>query len=1093
MTIDLSDRQHHRDCCRAWHYRNKTLLLKQSARQRSGILHQALPGVYGRGRRASRGWGWSVALPLVFGRGASLRTARYLLFLSMFFFSSVSSIAALDPARRISQYAHTAWRTQDDVVEVGTTITQTTDGYLWLGTRNGLLRFDGVKFVPYDSPGLPGPGYNYLLGARDGSLWIGTRNGIGRLKDGRFQWYSDPAQHSGITAIVEDHEGTIWFTRYHVPRGEGPLCRVEGNGIHCYGQADGIPVKYGLGLTEDSTGNLWFGSSVLCRWRPGSASTYLNDRAKRLAAGDGVMDVAAGPSGTIWAATEVIGPDMGVLYFNGEKWASYVVSGFDGARVGSESLFMDRNNSLWIGTNNDGLYRIHDGVADHYGPTDGLSGKNVSLIYEDREGNVWVVTDGGLDMFRDTPVVSYSAREGLSGSSILAVLGLQDGSLWIGNGGSVDILKGEHHSVLSANEGLKGQQVSALFQDHDGAVWLGLDKKLLVYEGGRFGEVRRPNASSLDDSRVSAITEDVSQNIWVLTEHHRLFRIKERIPEYVLTVSGDTRGAGFLAPDHDGGIWIASRGDTLTHYRDGNSQTLSLNRPGGSFTVWDMIVDSDDSLFVATSDGLFRWDKQHWQILDSRNGLPANSVFAMLRDNDGDLWLYSQRGLVRIARSEVEKWRRREEGKLTVEVFDRFDGTRPGPSSVPVQPIATKTLDGRLWFATRVEAQAIDPKQLFRNHIPPPVHVEKVIADRKDYGLGDGIRLPALTRDIQIDYTALSVAVPQKVSFRYQLEGHDAAWQEAGTRREAFYSSLPSGRYRFHVIASNNDGVWNEEGAWLDLSVAPAWYQRSLVRLLFALIGALLVWGLYRMHIHQLEHQSELRLEARVSERTRIARELHDTLLQSFHGLMFQFQAARNMLPRRPDEAMEVLDSAIGATEQALSESRSAIQQLRSEQVDEGGLARWLNNIGQELGRSPNSNGDSPVFRLTVEGEQQSLSPLPQTEVCRITREILQNAFRHAKAHRIEAEIRYDDQLLRVRIRDDGTGIDPQVLQAGGSAGHWGLRGARERAQQIGARLDFWSEAGVGTEVQLTVPASIAYEKSSQTKRRFRLFRKGQD
>jgi signal transduction histidine kinase len=233
-------------------------------------------------------------------------------------------------------------------------------------------------------------------------------------------------------------------------------------------------------------------------------------------------------------------------------------------------------------------------------------------------------------------------------------------------------------------------------------------------------------------------------------------------------------------------------------------------------------------------------------------------------------------------------------------------------------------------------------------------------------------------------------------------------------------------------------------------------------------------------------------MEARLAERERIARELHDTLLHSFHGLMFQFQAARNMLPRRPDEAMGVLDGAIGATEQAISEGRRAIQQLRSEQVDECDLGQWLTNIGEEMARSQNTNGDSPIFRVTVEGEQQSLSPLPRTEVYRITREILQNAFRHAQAHHIEAEIRYDDGLLRVRIRDDGRGIDPQVLRAGGSAGHWGLRGARERAQQIGARLDFWSEAGAGTEVQLTVPAAVAYEKS-RNKRRFTLFRKEQE
>jgi signal transduction histidine kinase len=330
------------------------------------------------------------------------------------------------------------------------------------------------------------------------------------------------------------------------------------------------------------------------------------------------------------------------------------------------------------------------------------------------------------------------------------------------------------------------------------------------------------------------------------------------------------------------------------------------------------------------------------------------------------------------------------------------------------------------------------------------------------------------------------------VRFRYKLDGWDRDWQDAGTRRQAFYTNLAPRKYRFRVAACNNSGVWNEAGTFLDFSIAPAYYQTTWFRVLCVAAFLGLLWALYQLRLRQLARQFNMRLEERVSERTRIARDLHDTLLQSFHGLMFQFQAARNMLPRRPDEAMDVLDSAIGATEQAISEGRSAIQQLRSEQVDESDLARWLTNIGEELARSQQTNGDSPMFRATVEGEQQTLSPLARTEICRITREILQNACRHAQAQHIEAEIRYDDHLLRVRIRDDGKGIDPQILQAGGSAGHWGLRGVRERAQQIGARLDFWSEAGAGTEVELSVPAAVAYEKS-RNKRRFTLFRKGQE
>lgn len=1003
--------------------------------------------------------------------------------------SFASPAFSLDPNRLMSQYAHTAWRVQDGF-EVGTTIAQTPDGYLWFGTSTALLRFDGVRFTPYELPLIDPPvrGFNYLLAGRDGSLWIGTPRGLARLKDGKLQWFSDIAQNSGVTAILEDPEGTIWLTRYHVPKGEGPLCRVEGSGLHCYGEADGIRVRYGFGLTRDDEGNLWFGSSVLNKWRPGSpATTYLEQVGKRPDVGAGIVDVAAGAGGTIWATTQVPGPGMGILWFSKGKWANYVVPGLDGSTVGSQTLFMDREHTLWIGTTGDGLYRAHGGVAEHYSTADGLSGHDISLIFEDHEGNIWVITDGGIDMFRDTAVLSYTDREGLSGNSVYSVLALRDGSLWIANANTIDILKDGHHSALPA-KGRFDEQVRALFEDRHGAVWMGLYNKLFSYVHGNYQEIKSPDGSTLEYGTISAITEDGEANIWALSDRHDLLRIVNGHATGVLKTSDSNRLGGGLAADHSGGLWIASRTDTFTYYKDGGVRKVSLNHPESSFNVLDISVDSDDALIVASSQGLFRWDGKQWRGLDSRDGFPGNTVFSFLRDEDNAVWVRCQQGLVRISESEFDKWSRNG-NKPVMTVFDRLDGARPIGPPFMIQPSAARTTDGRLWFAAHRSLQMIDPKRTFRNPIPPPVYVEKIVADRRDYGLTEGLELPALTRDIRIDYTALSVTVPQKVSFRYRLENHDAGWQDAGTRREAFYNDLPPGNYRFRVIGSNNSGVWNETGASFGFSVAPAYYQTSWFRTSVIAVLVTLLWALYQYRLRQIHAKLQAGIEARVGERTRIARELHDTLLQNLHGLMFQFQAARNMLPQRPAEAAEVLDSAIGATEQTITDSRTAIQHLRSEQRCESDLGQWLTATSQELARLPNANCDAPAFRLTVEGERKALTPLPQDEIYRITREILRNAFQHAQARRIEAEIRYDDRELRVRIRDDGKGIDPPVLHEGGSAGHWGLRGVRERAQQIGARLDFWSEAGAGTEVELTVPAAIAYEKAKEP-RRLRLFRK---
>ena len=351
-----------------------------------------------------------------------------------------------------------------------------------------------------------------------------------------------------------------------------------------------------------------------------------------------------------------------------------------------------------------------------------------------------------------------------------------------------------------------------------------------------------------------------------------------------------------------------------------------------------------------------------------------------------------------------------------------------------------------------------------------------------------GLRLPPRTRDLEIDYTALSYVAPQKVLFRYMLEGHDPAWQEPGTRRQVFYNDLRPGPYRFHVIACNNDGVWNESGASLEFSILPAYYQTTWFRTCCVVLFLSLLAAAYQRRIRQIQRQFSIGLEARLHERMRIARELHDTLLQSLHGLLFRFQAARNLFARRPEEALDALDSAIKRTEDAIAESRDAIKDLRIEYAGSIELVELLTAAGRELETSVDGKANSPTFRLMVAGERQDLSPAVQDEVYRIGRELLRNAFLHAQAHHIEAEVRYDNLALILLIRDDGKGIDTTVVKEGGRPGHWGLPGIRERAKQIQAHLDFWTETRAGTEVQLTVPGTVAY-KASNHKSILRLFR----
>ena len=968
-------------------------------------------------------------------------------------------------------------------------ITQTPDGYIWIGTAAGLIRFDGVRLVPWKPPDgsqLPSPNIRALLAARDGSLWIGTDAGLSHWTHHSLVTYlKEPGV---ISAILEDQGGRIWVTRTRVPNAHGPLCQVSGSKPECYPVPDEALI--GNCCTDpvaDSLGNLWIGTATgLLRWRDGSVTVYPNKNLKHTGM-DGVVALASASGVSLWVGITDSGSGLGLEQFEQGGWKTFHERGLDGSKLEVSSLLLDRERALWIGTLDQGIYRIHGDRADHFNAADGLSSKSVWSFYQDREGNIWVATSEGVDCFRDIPVSSFSTQEGLNADNVVSVLAAHDGTVWVGNDGSLDAIHNGKVFSIRAGKDLPGHQVTSLFEDRARRLWVGVDDKLFVYQNGRFSEIKGADGGHI--GTVAGMTADGEDNIWATTiaPSRKLVRIRNfKMVEEIQ--APHIPNARALAGDRTAGIWLGLMNGDLARYRNGNFEIFPFHHEP-NLRVRQVIVNSDNSVLGATAVGLIGWKDGRQQTMTVSNGLPCDDVFSVLPD-EKNYWLYTQCGLVRIAAEQMQRWWEQPARMLEVSVIDQFDGVRP--QSPVFSPPASRSPDGKLWFANNSVLQMFDPARTRKNSVVPPVHVEQIIADGKTLPPYSGLALPDLVHSLELDYTALSFVVPEMVRFRYKLEGHDVDWQDAGTRRQAFYGSLPPGRYRFHVIASNNDGVWNEEGAWLDLSVAPAWYQRSSVQLLFVLVDALLVWGLYQIRIRQVAHQFNLSLEARVSERTRIARDLHDTLLQSFHGLMFQFQAARNMLPRRPDEAIDVLDGAIGATSQAISEGRSAIQQLRSEQIDECDLARWLTNIGEELARSQQTTGASPTFRVTVEGEQQTLSPLPRTEVCRITREILQNAFRHAQAHHIEAEIRYDDRLLRVRIRDDGTGIDPKILQAGERAGHWGLRGVRERALQIGARLDFWSEAGAGTEIQLTVPAAIAYQKS-RNKRRLGLFRKEQE
>jgi signal transduction histidine kinase/ligand-binding sensor domain-containing protein len=984
---------------------------------------------------------------------------------------------ALDPDLRISQYAHTAWRVRDGAFAgAPNAITQTADGYVWIGTFAGIVRFDGVRFVPFAPPAgqhLPNPAVISLLGATDGSLWIGTASGLAQWKNG--QLFTFPETAGRVNSIYEDPDGTIWIARSRTEA--GGVCKVALSVATCYAPKDGVPPNASV-LIKDNLGYFLIGHSTgIVRWKPGSSTSYdlPGLRSNRDLAG--ISDLAVAPDGSVWAGLWNPGHGLGLEQLVNGSWKTFITPALDGRRWGINSLQFDRHNALWIATDANGIYRVHDGKVDRFAAADGLSSDSVEHAFEDSEGNVWLATAAGVDCFRYIPVVSFSVHEGLAaGASVGSIFSARDGTVWIGNHGELDFVRGNVVSSIGPKQGLRGDRVTSLFEDHASRLWVGLDNGLLIYEHGRFTPVRRPDGGPV--GIVLAMTEDIDHNVWASVIRNPPGRptklICFRDGKFVKEISDQKLDIFSLAADPQSGLWLGLIQGGLARYRDDQVQVFPLKDPNAR--VPQVLVNSDGSVLAATNRGLVARQGDNQHTLDDNNGLPCNRIFAMVTDKHSDLWLYAQCGLIKIKSDELQRWREHPDLKVKFDLFDAFDGAQP--YLPPFRPVATRSNDGRLWFVNDTVAQMIDPDGPLRNPIPPPVHIEDVIADQKTYSPQSRLHLPALTRDLEIDYTALSFVVPQKVHFQYKLEGYDRDWQDAGTRRQAFYNNLPPRSYTFRMKACNNSGLWNEAGASLDFNIAPAYYQTKWFLVLCIVTTMGLLYLLYQLRLRQATQRVRASVEARQAERERIARDLHDTLLQSVQGLILKVHAGVRQIDREdPAAARQTLERALDYADRVVSEGRDRVENLRASAGSLSDLPAAFQRVADEMPQYREA-----TFKTVVEGIVRELHPMVLEECYAIGREALINALSHSEGLHIEVEINYDAREFGLRVRDDGRGIDPEVLEKGARDGHWGLPGMRERADKIGGQLEFWSRPGTGTEIGLTVPAAMAYWSLAKSK-----------
>jgi len=972
--------------------------------------------------------------------------------------------------QRVSQYAHRAWLVRDGFFAgQPAAITQTTDGFIWVATTAGLYRYDGSHFELWSSPDgqkLPSDLILSLVGARDGSLWIGMRGGLAHFVHRKLFVYPD--FHDDVDALLEDRSGKIWLSRSEAGGAQRtPICEAVPTKIRCLGESDGVTQKFCCphSLTEDTEGYLWsVTEGPLFRWKPGHSETYMPNEWAHAKGIQTAGVVEAEPDGSVLVTVLYPGTFGGLQRLSKGRWTPVRVPGFDGSKVTAMAVLRDREGRIWLGTT-DGVYHIHGNAFEKFGIADGLSGDFVNRFYQDRENGIWVATTGGVDYFHARNVTTFSKREGLASDNVDSVSATHDNAVWLNSGDTLDFLKNGHIDAIRVGRGLPGP--TATFVDSFGHLWSGIDNDLYRYKDGKFQKVRRKGGGST--RFIVGIAEDSAHDIWaeVSGSNPELIRVHdmqvvEQYPESAIP------SARALAAGPDGVLWLGLRNGDLARFHDGRAEIFPS--PGGPKSyVYQVVVNPDGTVFAATSAGLVGWKDGKSRLLSSKNGLPCDSVAGGSWDNQGALWLYTGCSLVRVDKNEVGRWWRDDTSTLALKTLDASDGV-VGAGSPNFSAMA-RTPDGRLWIANNASVQVVDPAHLEQNGVLPPVQIEKIVADRKLYGPDEKLAFPPLMLDLEIDYAALSFVNPQQVQFRYKLEPRDTTWQEAGNRRQAFYTDLRPGSYHFQVIASNNDGLWNEDGASLQFTVAPAWYQTAAFRISSMLAALFLLWLVYYLRMKQTARSMRARFDERISERTRLARDLHDTLLQTLQGSKL---VADDALENRHDvehthRSLEKLSEWI---DRAAREGRAALHALHLSAFDNRELSKRLQSALDD--REVNHVSER---LLTIDGGPIEMDPLVTDEVCSVAYEAIRNTFLHSHATRIDVRLTYSEDFT-LTVRDNGRGMETGVASKG-RPGHFGLRTMRERATRINGQFQITSAPGLGTVVELRVPGKTAYREEA--------------
>jgi PAS domain S-box-containing protein len=767
--------------------------------------------------------------------------------------------ANLDPRLAITQYTQDVWGTEAGLPTNNVlAITQTSDGYLWLATEEGLVRFDGVRFTVFDkenTPALEANDIRSLLVDHADNLWIGTNGGgLTRYKDGAFTTFTvkDGLANDVILSLHEDAQGMLW-----IGTDGGGLSRYSGGKFQTFGTKDGLRDDAVFTICTGPDGSLWIGThSGLARYKDSQFSTYSTQDGLGK---DDIRAVYADRRGDVWVGTN--GGGLGRL--SEGRFVTYTTSnGLSGNMIWS--LGEDRTGTLWIGTGDGGLSRFRDGHFSTYAPTMGLPSAQVWTTFEDREDNLWLGTKAGLVRLKGGPFTTFTTKEGLSSDVILPVFQDRDGATWVGtDSAGLNRLKDGKVTVYRTREGLPSDSVFSINQDGTGTLWVGTRKGLAQLQGRRFQTV-----TGLPNEVVQCSYTDHNGELWIGTRGGLSHYVGGKFITFGSKEGLSNENVHSIYEDTQRVLWVGTGGGGLNKFENGRFTAYTRSNGLSNNVIWAITGDAAGALWLGTNNGLNYVKDGKFTTFTTRNGLFDDAIFLILEDHHGNLWMTSNRGVFRVAVSDLNAFIQGKSQFIHCVSYGVADGMKSKECNGGFQPMGWRGNDGKLYFPTSRGLSVLDSSRLDSNPASANVVIEQIVVDHKNLNPRKAIQLPPGQGELEFQFTALNLTAPEKSRFKYMLEGFDKDWVDAGSRRVAYYTNIPAGEYRFRVIASNRDGVWNGKGAFAVITLEPHFYQTYAFALMCSVFGAGVFVVAFRLRMRQLR-VNETKLVLLVDERTR--------------------------------------------------------------------------------------------------------------------------------------------------------------------------------------------------------------------------------